>query len=604
MKWTETVSMLSDRVTKQIISEHGKQAEDLSFLLDPQYVQLCWDRFSVSEQEVINYFLLEKGEDFITYRELEQEGHPLAHAKYRVSLTKLRRLGFVFTLRRMWGEQAYGIPRELLTLFRQILVAEQVSWESSTPLMASLSYHILEDILQAVNNVRYTPLELTKKATITKKSMRQLVEGCHLPIEALAAMAKQAVTVPPYQEHEVVFLDMLLKWELLQVEPTQVQLGDMESWVNRSFAELQNQCLDLLASYMELCPRLQFYWDITRNLKSRQPYSLEAILASMGRFAPARDKVIKNWLQPLEQLGLLYAQTVGTDTIWAWNIKEEIGSSIYVQPNFDVILPSYSSMRLKWELLAFTRVSARAEMWTLALDRYEVQRYIENGGSASELVSRLEQNSATPIPPSIVNGVSTWAQEAQQISFVDCRLMVVSHPDLAADMERIASISRHLQGKIGDRTFIVSVAKWQELQEELEKRGYLTGTIKNLLEEKEAKEPAKLHLFKATSVLTDYQVDSVFPDLEDAIPGLRQLPKMWLANYSQYHESTLREMIQQASLLRLELQLQWKGKDYRLYPQSIVNKNGYWFLQSFSEDQGQTQEISLREIGNIKILQP
>ena len=137
MKWTETVSMLSARAMKQILSEHGQQADNLSFLLDPHYIKICWDRFSVAEKEVIHYFLLEKGEDFITYRELEQESHPLAQAKYRVALTKLRRLGFIYTLRRMWGEQAYGIPQELLTLFRHFLVAEQASWETAKPLTVS-----------------------------------------------------------------------------------------------------------------------------------------------------------------------------------------------------------------------------------------------------------------------------------------------------------------------------------------------------------------------------------------------------------------------------------------------------------------------------------
>ncbi|MEW9672814.1 helicase-associated domain-containing protein [Ammoniphilus sp. 3BR4] len=604
MRWMETVSMLSDRVKKQMIQEHGQSGEDLSFLLDPHYLDQCWTRLAEDDKQVIRFFLWAKGEDFLTYRELEQGNLPLPSARFRLALTRLRRLGFVYTLRRLWGELAYVIPRELLALFRRQLVPEHSSWKRDRILPVESSYHILQDILQALNNVRYHPLELTKKGTVNKKSLRQMFAGLAVSKEMFAFAGNSTPCLPPYDKHEAILLDLLSQWDLWQIEEDRLGLKQVENWVQESQQNLQRQFCELLYPYLNLSPSLQFCWDLCMSLRRNQVYSLGAILESMGDFAPSMESVLTNWLEPLARMGIIRSLPVEGDTLWMWVEWEEWPSAtIYVQPNFEILLPAFSPMKRKWEILSFASLQKKEEMWSLSLTRQSVQPYLESGGTAQELLAYLEQHSSVPLTDQMKETIQQWEREFQQISFMDCRIMQVSHRDLADEMVKIPSIARFLRGRLGDRAFLVHVTAFEQLRDELELRGYPIGPVQNLLLPQEEKKTRELQVFKPSAMTVDYKVESVFPDLEDAIPGLRQLPKMWMANYSRYHESTLRDLLQKAAQLNMEVRLQWKGKESRIYPLSVVNKNGYWHVQGYGEDRKE-QDVRLEDIGNIQILWP
>ncbi|WP_164984919.1 helicase-associated domain-containing protein [Ammoniphilus sp. CFH 90114] len=605
MLWTETVGMLSDRVKKQIIQEHGESGEDLSFVLEPEYIDRCWKGLAADEQDVIRYFISEKGEDFLTYREMEQGDPRISTARFRVALTRLRRLGFIFTLRRLWGELAYVMPRELLTLFRRQMVSENLSWKRGRTLPAPTSYHILQDILQALNNVRYHPLELTKKGTVSKKSIRQLFTGLQMDKEMFPSSLNLPPCLPPYDKHEAILLDLLSRWELLEVREDGLHLGNVDRWIQRTHRENLIQFCDLLYAYLDLSPRMQFYWDITFGLERNQVFSVRSILASMKEDAPTYESVVSQWIKPLSQMGIIHSVQIKDDSLWMWREENEWPNSpIYVQPNFEILLPAFSSLKIKWELLSFCSLEKKEEMWSLVLTRQSVQPYFSAGNTANELLALLEQYSAIPLTDAMKEVVSQWEKDFQQVSIFDCRIMQVSHADLALEMERIPAISRFIRARLGERAFMIHAVEFDQLKDELEKRGYPIGSVQDLLVHQQEQEMLSLQVFKTGfPISVDYKVESVFPELEDAIPGLRQLPKMWLSNYSSYHESTLRELIQKAAQLKMELRMQWKGKEYRLHPVQVVNKNGYWHVQGLGNSK-EEQDIRLQDIGNIQILWP
>ncbi len=604
MKFQDMKSMLSERVREQVALEHQKTDLQLTFLLDSEYLHSCWESMSEEEKQVIHFFILVSGDDFLTYRELEQSKLPLHPTRFRLAMTRLQRLGLIFTLRRMWGELAYIMPCEIVNHFRKIWVPKSHDWKSQGLPLDHTSYHILDDLLQVLNTVNRKTLELTKKGTLPKKILKLLFEHTKVNHELFAGFPNSPTLLSPYDLHEAILLDLLVQIELLVKKGNELVLGDIEKWIHQPIEKVSVQLMKQLIGYLDLNPKLAHFYALIQDLDKGECYSVTAILHDMKEFASPIGEVRDRLILPLSRLGFMQSEVKQDDLIFMWKNRGEIPQSfLYIQPNFEIMVPGFAPLSLKWELLSFTSMVKKEEMWVFKLDKNAAQGSFEKGKSAEEITGYLQSVSQAPIPENVAEAIREWERQLQQVSFFDARIMKISHIELARELEKIPIISQYFQEKLGERAYVIHVKDWDLLVMELEKRGYLTGTVKNLLLIKSEEEADSIQFFKPQPSGGDYKVESVFPELEDAIPELRKIPRMWISHYSRYHESTLRELIQWAIQLGLEVRMEWKGKACNIQPHSLVNRHGFWTMLSGDLNKME-KAFRIEEIGKIQLLVP
>jgi hypothetical protein len=607
MKLKEIIPLITDQTQLKILDQHSMlHAKDLTELLTDQEDILCiWNGMSPEEREVIQFFLAKKGSSYLTYREIELPNIILPNGKvsFRIGLTRLRRKGIIYTLRRTWGELAFVIPDELIRSFRMIIVPLRSSWEvKPCTLPNNLSYHILDDMLQALNNVKNRPLLLTKKGYIQRKSLNSLFEGVRICEETVEGLEEKSLHHPFYKPHEVLLLGILGTNQLLECKEDKIYAGDVTTFVSNPFPHLQKCLLEAFSKHLDLDTRLQFLFDIMTGLTEGTIYSLQEIIQSMDVHAPDYHTAYQKLVAPLATYGFIHTlQKEDSDVSWKWNEGREIQDGFYIQPNFELLVPSFATVSLRWEISTFASYLKKSEMLTFKLSKESIRPYFDEGRTDEELLSFIQKKSLTPIPENIAQAVRDWYNEHKQVSFFDARLMKVKDPRMADEIVQIPSIAECLLTRVGDCYFSVDLTKWDQLVAELEGRGLSATALQGLMDKREPKKP--FSLYDKQDEIQEYKVDSVFPELEDAFPGLRELPKMWLANYQRYHGSTLRELIQKAIQLNLQVKLEKDGAEYVLQLDSLTNHHGYWTVIG-QDPHGNRWQGDLEHIDKIQISLP
>jgi hypothetical protein len=100
-----------------------------------------------------------------------------------------------------------------------------------------------------------------------------------------------------------------------------------------------------------------------------------------------------------------------------------------------------------------------------------------------------------------------------------------------------------------------------------------------------------------------FTVENRYPDLTEAVPGARNLPRMWTSGIRSYHPATVQDMVRKAIQLRLELRVKEKdGTVRQLTPRQLENREGAWTMEG--EDGGRRVRIELSRIGGLQIRLP
>ena len=607
MKFSEMYEMQSSKVKAQMCQEHGQSVNDLTFLLDKEYINSFWNQLTNDEKEVIRFFLFNKWTDLLTYRELEHGVSQLSSASFRVALTKLRRKGIIFTLRRMWGELAYVMPSDLLLLFGKASLEfsfASSTWTSQKRIPINSSYHILDRLFQAVNHVRIHPIELTKKGTIPKKHLRKLLEIVGIDWDS-AVFQCPAPPIYPYEKQEAILLDLMARCSFLEQKDGKVEPRNPQCWSNTTFEQHENWFCQQLMKYLDLDPATLFLFEIMKELPSSSVYSLNAMLQSFGSTALSTDILKEKLFSPMGCLGIIHFTEEDGDVFWCWNSRKESDQLpiAYVQPDFEILVPVFASYKTKWLVASFAELQNLGEMWCFKLTKSSVQTFLEKGNTAEYLCNLLASISVTPIPENLIVTIQNWHEEIQRIRYFDARIVEVSDPVLACQLENIPAVQGMLVQKLGDRHFIIDLKRWDQFVTELEKREFSMIAETGVSSGSEGI-VTTIQVLKDTTSNKDYKVESIFPELEDALPGLRQIPKMWMANYQRYHHSTLRELLQQAIQLNLEIRLEREDKkEVVLQPKTLGNDHGFWTLEGYDEG-FERLRVPLEQIGRVQLVIP
>jgi len=219
--------------------------------------------------------------------------------------------------------------------------------------------------------------------------------------------------------------------------------------------------------------------------------SLSALLAEMDALSTSHSsrglnlRVEKNLVQTLEYLGALEVSPLRNDTLiratklgralcgltdWP---EEMFDRCIYVQSNFEILVPCTIEPRILWSIDAFADLVKPDQMMVYKLTRNSVYRALLHGYTPETIERFLQKYSKTPIPQNITYSISHWGTTFGRIQFEDAILLKCDTEDLADELMLSPKFRPYLEKKIGPCYLLVKRDSYDALVSALAEEGYM-----------------------------------------------------------------------------------------------------------------------------------
>jgi hypothetical protein len=633
MELREFLEQVNVRLLRQLAEENNwplslLEEEDAasrlaSYVKDEKTIAAIWESLSSSEKQVLTHFLFAVGHDILTYRQMEEYARLSSPLVAYSGLTGLRRRGLVYTLRRLWGEVAYCIPYDVQKALRRWLLAHAFPEEAKEPIfpaigMAQAGTQVSQVLFRLLLFHRYQPITLTKKGIMTMKVRRQWQDM--IPYSESLFAALPSIASSDDMAREVFFLELLLHMKVLRKQETDagmqyvVDEQQVAEWFHGREIDVQRR---LYEAVKEKISQLHPLYPVMMSwLEARygQRSTLDIVQQKEQKWLSIIEAERKAlWQMFWEHVCPLftafgfarYEETTGE---FQWNpgvliqpSRQEQVSLLgtgYVQPTFEILLLPNAPYEVRWELGKYAVLEEQQEVWTFALTRESVQMAARQAQVRAEDLLHLLKQIQPEIPENVREQLMQWMRKQPCLQLE--RVTVLRCPDvdtanwLAADPE----LSLFWKERLNERDFIVEETKQEEVARVLTQKSMQiqTGT-KESKKVREQSEPDA-----SASVLTEngYKVESVFPELEDALPELRNVPAIWYKNFQRYHHSTLRNLLSTACSLGISLSVEiGNQKVEAVRVLEMKEEHGQYCLRL--QTPNQQTSVSLEQIGRIRL---
>ncbi|MNP07768.1 hypothetical protein D3C76_998110 [compost metagenome] len=277
------------------------------------------------------------------------------------------------------------------------------------------------------------------------------------------------------------------------------------------------------------------------------------------------------------------------------NIAEEISSSkvevssafqgmIFVQPDFEILVPPDVSFLFRWELEAFCENVTVDTMSVYRLTRNSVALGAEWGRSPQAILELLQKHSSG-VPDNVKLALEQWGKEMGR-TLMEEKLLLRCIDSQAADIITSLPSLEDIVERIGPLHFIVSTDHEPKVRKALEE--VKLSPPKRRIEGSDEPDYPVLETSQALEGITAfspasnrqgwifngkdhhfYEQDTTIPDFEALFPGLQDIPAMWIKEMRTYHDSTARKMVEQAIQWRTKIKLSISGETVLCIPEGI-----------------------------------
>ena len=629
------LSMLSESTRNKMMAEQdqrlGFRSElDLSNrLTDAAYVEQLWQVCSDMEQDVIRLFLLQAPLGFFTKKQWDR--YAADHqVRYGIGLTRLRRIGFILTVRKLWSEVGYIMPQEI----REILMTRHRSetYKENTPVSRlepqALSYYIASgrgihlDLFGLLQFVREHEIPLTQKKLIHRRMLQKLEQRFSLQdahVEEWFYRYFSPAIHESYRPETAIILDLALRMGLLHMEDNRLLLvaDAVDEWLCLPAAiRWSREWQVIVDTYLPAEPWMEAFSYRMKSIEGEGWQSVEAGLAHLSQLGfalpdEAELSLKELWLHPLLGLGWIQLGEWENRLYWRWNLLTRRASEDgwYVQPTGELIVPPLVSLLKLWQLSQIAKLSFAGEWIQAELDPERIRTYLSYGSSWEKAYAFLQEGSAYPIPEEVGELLRRWSEKAKQIHFERVIRIRVAEPHLLEEMMKIPLLIPFLGEQISSTDVLIRPDAEKEMAAALRRCGYEVILSERLIRQKAVErqgpnaEREAVGLFSDHRETAGYQVENTFPDTEESLGALRALPKMWTRHFQTYHPQTLRDLCKRAIELGLELRFEQKnGEEWQGIPQRLEVEMGYWVV---TVDTGRKRKTCrLEEIGRAQIVLP
>lgn len=659
MKLAELLAAMPEAMREQLAEHNGRTGDtrDLKRLLCAEETIHRWyGAMYELERRVLALIVRRFGQGRFDLAQLEKAGRKeTSGAALKVALIRLEQKGVLFALRRKWGEADYLLPEDSFPLWRPLLVPVSASDTvyagadavSDSPYRPGMAVHMLA-VLAYIAKEEVT---ITQKGGMHKRHagrLAALVSVRDEPLRPVEGEAAFAFAKADYGSLAVSFLiGAALRLGLLEsadgrlaVNPS--RLGD---WCAMSGNELDDRLYTLwkeatvspddvglqhaicIAEQMPLGSWLPVV-DVDRRLKeagvgapdarrtagesgSELPVRLQAWIARLAEWGwgetgtSARGSAFRWYRRPFEPSPEVEAALPADDFPNAAQQRPAGRAALFVQPDFDLIVPPDCPYMARWELEMIAVRVRHEHMAVYRITRESVMRALNRGRTAEGIIRFLEGSARHGVPDSVRTAIAHWGEQHGQLRVETVTVVRFRDEKTARAVrgdERIASL---LAEELGPTVWTVRTDKAAELRAALERAGFSPGgggsggtgePLPALAEESAQRErsdsrragegceelPAEGLIYSKAAVQY-YGSERIFPLIEDVYPGLQEVPPMWLKDCRTYHVSTRKQIIQKALDWKACLRLRKAGADTLLIPLRLDGIRDDWAVTGFEQ---------------------
>jgi len=196
-------------------------------------------------------------------------------------------------------------------------------------------------------------------------------------------------------------------------------------------------------------------------------------------------RVQRNLVQMMEYLGgLEVAQSRGETVIRVTPLgralfglekwpEEVFDTYIYVQSNFEILVPCTIEPRILWAIDTFAQNTKVDQMMVYKLTKNSVYKAMLHGYTPEMIQHFLARHSKTPLPQNVMYSISHWGTSYGRIEFEDVILLKCDSDELADELMMSPKIKVYLKKKVGPCYLVVDRESYESLIAALSEEGYM-----------------------------------------------------------------------------------------------------------------------------------
>lgn len=486
------------RLGEDFSSEDLKDlAERISeFLLNPLNVKTILERLQAEEILALRLITLSGGGHGVIVEQCHQRLNRLSK-KWRRNCAKVMEAlvgaGLVH-LRREDYRQIYFVPEDLGTVLSDIFlkeIYERISArEDLAPSFATSDLGAsLRHLCLFLSYIRKNKVKMAANGLIFKKSqaeMAALLDECEPPEGGTSS----ALGYPPRLSllfHFAKSKNLIEERSGIlalteHVEPYLKE--DYRVWRKDLYDHWHNRALSQDADLRTV------FWLIMKAPLSAA-MSLDLLLHEMEGLSTTHAthilpvKVKKLLLEPLQYLGAIETEC-GQDATYlrptpigkaliclcAWP-QERWDDYLYVQPNFEILIPQTAEPKTFWVLDGFSDLKAPDQMALYKLTKESVYRALLKGYTWKGILEFLQERSKIPVAQNISYSLSHWGVSYGRIEFEEAVLLKCDTKELAEELMMSPKIKPFVKRKVGPCYLLLDKKGYKDLADILKEEGYM-----------------------------------------------------------------------------------------------------------------------------------
>lgn len=619
MNLLQCVESLSTNTLKRILTYYPdrdfQREEDrsLSFLLDLQVLRQIWQKMEEEEQTILGYFLIMPPFFPVTIKQMNKMVN-LPFPYFLAALTRLRRMGFIFTHRPFYGDRQFFLPADLRNALMRIFIDQ--GWNGSASGVSAPPSDLLQLLYAFLEYVWKNPLPLTQKGLIHKREVARLEKELGLEDDPLSLHLHFGwEEYPPTLS---LLLDFAAEEELLltsgeKIILNQDQMADFlrkdgerleERMIGYLLKRLFSSAHHTLANFLEwisLHPRGKWV-----HISSFLQFLLEFHFSLQFSADDTDDWLVREVMKPLQRLtGMLLRKGAKGIEVTLPRYKMNGEASFYLQPNFQFLVPVEASFGRRYRLAAIAKAKERGQMILYELTKESIAFAAEQGLMKEEILALLEELSLS-VPENIRHTVAEWADQQGQIKFYDALTLVCRSEELAGEIHNSPALKKYILARLSPTVFIVRRGELKAFRQKLLTFGYAPSESIYNPEGKKEENLLPLMPFGQEDRNRPILVENLFPEWKDEIDWLSSFPRSWFTNQRPYQRGTLIDLLSKSVEYQFYLRMKLKaGEAFLFYPDKLLRRKDRYLLQGFNTETGEeNMQVDIDEIERVQGIIP
>ncbi len=348
----------------------------------------------------------------------------------------------------------------------------------------------LRHICLFLSYVRKNEVKLTQSGTIFKKAQNDI----SILIEEDEETMDETLFPVRYAPRLAFLLYFARSRDLVEEKNNVLRIGPKaKEWMDKPYTQWRQDLFEYWhSSFASQDVDLQtLLWIIMRTPEG-SILSLETILTEMDTLSTTHSphglnlRVEKNLIDFLEYLGGLEV-TKGINGIHVrptltgkalFGLTPEfpdipLEQHVYVQSNFEVLVPCTVEPRLLWSIDAFAELVKPDQMMVYKLTRDSVYQALVHSYSPETILEFLNRHSKVPVPQNVAYSIAHWGRAYGRIEFEHTILLKCDTPELADELMLYPKIRSYLKERVGPCHLVVKNDSYEQLVAALSEGGYM-----------------------------------------------------------------------------------------------------------------------------------